>query len=66
MEKLASKTITRKIDSTTDRVVWLPTLPALPSTRRPSNHPTSTMMKANTGALMKPSQKVQLLIVRTV
>ena len=28
MEKLASNTMTRKIDSTTERVVWLPTLPA--------------------------------------
>ena len=33
MEKPASNTMTRKIDSTTDRVVSRPTLPASPSTR---------------------------------
>ncbi len=36
MEKPASKTITRKIDFTTERVVWMPTLSAEPETLRPS------------------------------
>ena len=35
MEKIASTTITRKIDCTTLTVVCRPTLSALPSTRKP-------------------------------
>ena len=35
-EKIASNTITRKMATTTDRVVLRPTLSALPSTVRPS------------------------------
>ena len=45
------------------RVVSRPTLPALPSTRKPSKQPTRAMMKAKTGALIKPSQKVHGLMV---
>ena len=35
-EKPASNTITRKIDLTTERVVWMPTLSADPETFSPS------------------------------
>src|SRR3990172_7509114 len=58
IENRASKTITRKIDSTTDWVVSRPTLSALPRTRRPSKQPTRPIRKANTGALIMPTQKV--------
>ena len=58
MEKPASKTMTRKIDSTTERVVSLPTLSALRSTRSPSKQPTNPMMKAKTGALIRPTNSV--------
>src|SRR5581483_9920337 len=55
IEKPASNTMTRKMDSTTERVVSLPTLAALRSTFNPSKQPTSAMMKANTGALIRPT-----------
>ncbi len=58
MEKPASRTTTRKIDSTTERVVSRPTLSAVPSTRKPSKQPTNAMVKAKNGALMMPSQKL--------
>ena len=61
MENIASATMTRKIEATTDCVVMRPTLPALRSTLRPSKQPTRAMMKAKTGALMMPTQKVQLV-----
>ena len=58
MEKPASSTMMRKIDSTTDRVVSLPTLAALLSTWKPSKQPTSPMTMAKTGALMMPTRNV--------
>ena len=52
----------RKMDSTTERVVSLPTLAALRSTRMPSKQPTSAIMNANTGALMRPTSSVFTVI----
>ena len=55
-ENAASNVMTRKILSTTERVVSAPTDSALPPTRNPSKQPTSAMTNANTGALMRPTQ----------
>ena len=54
IEKIASSTITQKIDSTTDLVVSWPTLSALPRTCRPSKQPMVAMTAPNTGALIMP------------
>ena len=54
IENRASATITRKIDCTTLRVVWRPTLSAPPWVRKPWKQPTMTMMAAKTGALRTP------------
>ena len=59
IEKAASATMTRKIDSTTACVVCRPTLEALRSTWKPWWQPTSAMIKAKTGALIRPTQNVQ-------
>ena len=55
IEKIASSTITQKIDSTTDLVVSWPTLSALPLTCRPSKQPMMAMTAPNTGALIMPT-----------
>src|SRR3546814_4220927 len=57
--KIASRMITRKIDSTTARVVCRPTLSALPDTPRPLWQPTRAITRANTGALIRPVRKLQ-------
>ncbi len=44
MEKAASMTITRKMDWTTERVVWRPTLSALRVTSKPSWQPISAIV----------------------
>jgi len=54
MEKIASSTITQKIDSTTERVVSCPTLSALPRTCSPSKQPIAAITRPNTGALIMP------------
>jgi len=59
---MASRTITKKMDSTTDKVVCRPTLSALRATRSPSRQPTRAMTSAKNGALMRPSQNVQPVI----
>ena len=60
MENTASVTMTRKIEITTARVVWWPTLSALPPTFRPSRQPVSAIRKPNAGALMMPTGLVAL------
>src|SRR5215831_10678871 len=57
MEKNASRTITRKIDFTTARVVSRPTLSADPRTRSPCMQPMMPMITAKTGALMMPTYR---------
>src|SRR5258706_4372479 len=57
IENRASSTITRKIDFTTERVVSRPTLSAEPRTRIPCMQPITAMMKANTGALTRPTKR---------
>ena len=52
-----SSTITRKIDLTTEEVVWSPSNSALPFTLRPSAHATAPIAKAMNGALMRPTLK---------
>jgi hypothetical protein len=56
-EKRASATRTIKMDSTTDRVVKVPTLSAEPETCMPNLQPTIPMIMAKTGALMMPTVK---------
>ena len=55
MEKMASSTMTQKIDSTTDLVVSWPTLSALPLTCKPSKQPMMAITAPNTGALIMPT-----------
>src|SRR6202012_2122446 len=62
IENAASRAMIRKMDSPTERVVSLPTLSALRSTRMPSKQPTSAMTKAKTGALMRPTISVLTLM----
>ena len=50
--------MTRKIDSTTARVVRRPTLSAEPVTCMPRQVPMRPMMRAKNGALTMPTQKV--------
>src|SRR5664279_190531 len=57
MAKTPSSTITRKIDLTTDAVVWMPSDSALPWTFSPSEDATMPMTSAITGALIMPIQK---------
>src|SRR6185295_1094032 len=52
-----SRTMTRKIDFTTDVVVCNPNDSALPLTRNPSLHATAPMTSAMNGALMIPTSK---------
>src|SRR5690606_8346330 len=59
MANSASRMMTRKIDRTTERVVMAPTDSALPVTERPARHPTSAMIDAMKGALMRPTAMVQ-------
>ena len=54
IEKIASSTMTQKIDSTTERVVSWPTLSALPWTCSPSKQPIVAITAPNTGALIMP------------
>src|SRR6266436_5451555 len=53
-----SRTITRKIDFTTDVVVCLPSDSALPFTRKPSLQATMPIASAMNGALMIPTLKL--------
>src|ERR1700760_4902579 len=62
IEKAASKVIMRNMDSTTERVVSLPTLSAFLSTRNPSKQPTSAIRKAKIGALISPTSRVFMVI----
>src|SRR5215831_3486274 len=52
--KIASATITRKVDFTTALVVERPTESGPPRTRNPSRQPTWAMMVANTTLLIRP------------
>ena len=52
IENIASATITMKIDTTTDLVVWRPTLSALPPTLSPSRQPTSAINNPNVDAVV--------------
>src|SRR3569623_288206 len=63
MANKASKTITRKIDCTTEAVVWRPTDSALPSTLKPSRQPTAAMRIAKTGAFTMPTQKCRISVI---
>src|SRR5208282_2999885 len=55
--KRPSKTITRKIDFTTDWVVCSPSDSELPLTCRPSVHAMTPMTRAINGALIMPTLK---------
>ena len=52
-----SRTMTRKIDFTTEVVVCRPSDSALPFTRRPSLQATTPMTSAMNGALTMPTSK---------
>ena len=58
MAKKPSSTMTRKIDLTTDEVVFSPSEAALPSTSKPSTQATSPITSAMNGALIMPTAKV--------
>src|SRR5580693_1832265 len=58
MAKKPSSTMTRKIDLTTDAVVFSPSEAALPSTSKPSTQATSPITSAMNGALIMPTEKV--------
>jgi len=60
IENTASMTMTRKIETTTERVVCRPTLSALPWTFRPSRQPIKAITKPNTGAFISPTQNAQI------
>src|SRR3546814_18519677 len=57
-DSIASTTLTRKIASTTARVVRRPTDSALFETCMPSKQPTTAMMPANNGALTRPTNRL--------
>ena len=57
MANSPSSTITRKIDSTTDFVVWRPSDSALPFTRSHSAQATTPITKPMNGALIMPTLK---------
>ena len=57
MANTPSRTITRKIDLTTEVVVCSPSDSALPLTRRPSLHATAPIISAMNGALIRPTSK---------
>src|SRR3984957_9582315 len=58
MAKKPSSTMTRKIDLTTDEVVFRPSEAALPSTSKPSTQATSPITSAMNGALIMPTANV--------
>ena len=58
MEKTASNTITRKMHSTTERVVSWPTLAALPRDLQAFVAADQGDQQAKTGALIMPTRKV--------
>ena len=60
MAKMPSKTITRKIDLTTELVVFSPSDSALPCTCKPSTQATIPITSAMNGALIIPTSNVVL------
>ena len=58
MANKPSSTMTRKIDSTTETVVCMPSNSALPFTAMPSTQATEPITSAMNGALIMPTSNV--------